>query len=123
GLAAFSVVRRAPLDAPAFPPEFDAAGAKVVAADLAGRFPDRGPGTAGAEGASAGFRDQLRPYGFAVESDRFETTVAGKGRLPFENLAAIAPGRSPSTIVIAAHRDNDGAGAGANDNASGTAAL
>src|SRR5215467_1719670 len=72
-LAAFTVVRPAPLDAPAFPPEFDAAGAKVVAADLAGRFPDRAPGTAGAEGAAAWFRDQLRPYGFAVESDRFET--------------------------------------------------
>jgi hypothetical protein len=122
-LAAFTVARPTPLDAPTFPAEFDAAGTKVLAADLAGRYPDRAPGTAGATGAATWFRDQLRPYGFAVESDRFDAAVPGRGTLPFENLAAIAPGRSPSTIVIAAHRDNSGAGAGANDNASGTAAL
>src|SRR5262249_30697025 len=111
-LAAFTVARPVPLDAPTFPPEFDSTGAKVLAADLAGRYPDRAPGTSGAAGAADWFRDQLRPYGFAIEADRFEATVAGRGRLPFENLAAIAPGRSPSTIVIAAHRDNNGAGAG-----------
>lgn len=39
------------------------------------------------------------------------------------NLFALAPGRSPETIVIMAHRDNSGESPGANDNASGTAAL
>ena len=43
--------------------------------------------------------------------------------MPFESLVAVAAGRSPSSIVVMAHRDNTGAGAGANDNASGTAAL
>jgi hypothetical protein len=33
------------------------------------------------------------------------------------------PGRSPDEIVVVAHRDDDGTGPGANDNASGVAAL
>jgi hypothetical protein len=39
------------------------------------------------------------------------------------NILAVAPGRSPDAIVVIAHRDDTGGGAGANDNASGTAAL
>ncbi len=39
------------------------------------------------------------------------------------NLTAVAPGESPDVIVVMAHRDDLGLGAGANDNASGTAAL
>ena len=53
----------------------------------------------------------------------FEATVAGRGRLHFVNLVAVVPGRSTSAIVVVAHRDNSGVGTGANDNASGTAAL
>jgi hypothetical protein len=40
-----------------------------------------------------------------------------------QNLVAEAVGRSPRSIVVMAHRDNDGTGLGANDNASGTAML
>ena len=40
-----------------------------------------------------------------------------------QNLVAEAAGRSPGTIVVMAHRDNDGRSQGANDNASGTAML
>ena len=36
---------------------------------------------------------------------------------------AVAPGQSPDVIVVMAHRDDTGVGPGANDNASGTAAL
>jgi hypothetical protein len=39
------------------------------------------------------------------------------------NLVGVAPGRSPETIVVMAHRDNSGTTPGANDNASGTGAL
>src|SRR5919201_1575272 len=39
------------------------------------------------------------------------------------DLARSFPDRSPGTIVVMAHRDNTGASPGANDNASGTAAL
>src|SRR6266536_1732815 len=123
-LAAFTVTRPAPLAKPDVPAAFDTQGARQLAVDeLAKFYPDRFPGTAGAAEAADWFADQLRPYGFRIRRDRFEATVVGRGRLPFENLAAVAPGRSASTIVVVAHRDNDGTSPGANDNASGTAAL
>src|SRR5262245_9279993 len=122
-VAAFTVTRPPALARPSSPAAFDTAGAKQLAADLARRHPDRSPETAGAIGAATWFADQLRPYGFTVDRDRFAATVPGRGRLAFENLAVVAPGRSPNTIVVMAHRDNTGVGPGANDNASGTAAL
>ena len=39
------------------------------------------------------------------------------------NLVAEKPGLSHKTIVVLAHRDDERLGPGANDNASGTAAL
>jgi hypothetical protein len=122
-LAAFTVSRPAPLPRPDLPAAFDTAGATQLAYDLSTRHPNRSAGTAGAAGASTWLAEQLRAYGFVVRADRFEATVAGRGRLPFENLIAVVPGRSPAAIVVVAHRDNNGLGAGANDNASGTAAL
>ena len=121
-LAAFTVTRPAALPPPDLPPAFDTTGAVQLAKDLAG-YPNRSPKSPGAAGAAAWFVDQLRPYGFVVRSNRFEATVAGRGRLPFENLVAIAPGRSETAILLVAHRDNTPLGTGANDNGSGTAAL
>src|SRR6266545_4450147 len=122
-ITAFSVARPAPLPAPELPAAFDPRSAEVLVDELAKQYPDRAPGTAGAAGALHWVADQLRPYGFEPRIDRFEATVPGRGRLPFANLIVTAPGRSNSTIVVLAHRDNSGASAGANDNASGTAAL
>src|SRR3989454_9209890 len=122
-LAAFTVSRPTPLPKPDLPAAFDTRGARALAAELANNYPDRFPGTAGAAEAAAWFTDQLQPYGFRTHADKFEAAVAGQGRLSFENLLAVAPGRSESTIVLMAHRDNSGASAGADDNASGTAAL
>jgi Peptidase family M28 len=122
-LAAFTVARPAALPRPALPAAFDRVGATQLAFDLSSAAPDRSPDTAGAAIAAQWFIDQLRPYGFVVRRDRFEADVAGRGRMPFENLVAVVPGRSPSAIMVVAHRDNSGAGSGANDNASGTAAL
>ena len=122
-LLAFSVARPAPLQPPNLPPAFDRDAAAQLAGDLASQWPDREPGTAGALGAAGWFRDQLTPYGYIVREERFTATVPGRGRVPFVNLVAIKPGASRRTIVIMAHRDDTGAGAGANDNASGTAAL
>ena len=39
------------------------------------------------------------------------------------NLVTVVAGASPDAILFVAHRDNIGSGPGANDNASGTAAL
>ena len=49
--------------------------------------------------------------------------MPGLGRVRLRNIAAVAPGQSPDVIVVMAHRDDVGTGPGANDNASGTAAL
>src|ERR671933_289264 len=74
-------------------------------------------------GAAQWFEQQLSAYGFRTQVDRFEATIPGRGRVRLENLSTVAPGSSPDTIVVMAHRDNTGASPGANDNASGTAAL
>jgi Peptidase family M28 len=122
-ILAFSVARPQPLPPPDVAPAFDAADAVAVAQDLTTKWPDRVPGTQGARAAAGWFRGQLAPYGLTPSSERFQATVPRLGRLPLENLVVRIPGRVPSAIAVLAHRDNGGAGGGANDNASGTAAL
>jgi len=118
-VAAFSVARPTPLPR-AFLPEFDGAATKRLASELAGDKAYRYPGTLD---AADWFRDQLEPYGLPVRTERFTAVIPGRGRVHMQNLVAEAIGRSPRTIVVMAHRDNDGRGQGANDNASGTAML
>jgi hypothetical protein len=122
-LLAFSVARPSALQAPNLPPAFDAATAASVATDLASRYPDRAPGTPGAKGAAAWFRQALDPYGFDVHSDHFTATIRGH-RTTLVNLVAEKTGLSPrAEIVVMAHRDGTGADGGLQNNASGTAAL
>ena len=118
-VAAFSVARPAPLPR-AFLPEFDGAATKRLADDLVIQHPNRYPGTLQ---AADWFREQLKPYGLPVHTERFSAVIPGRGRVQLQNLVAEAVGPSPRTIVVMAHRDNDGRGQGANDNASGTAML
>ena len=122
-IAAFSVVRPAPLPAPQLPPAFDGAATKQLAAELAGNYPSRVPGTADALKAGTWFRNAMRTYGLPVESDSWTQSAPGVGKLRLQNLWAVAPGQSPDAIVVVAHRDDTGGGPGANDDASGTAAL
>ncbi len=123
-LAAFTVGRPQPLPAPALPPAFDAATAEQLARELARDYPDRSPGSAGALGAASWLRDQLALYGFEPpQEERFTALIPGRGRVQLTNLVAVVRGVSQRKIVITAHRDNSGEGQGANDNASGTAAL
>ena len=123
-LAAFTLTRSDPLPAPRFPPTFDPASAiRLASHDLPRLYPDRSPGTPGALGAASWFSDQLAPYGLQTDVDVFQAIVPGRGRVTLRNVIAVSPGRSPDTIVVMAHRDNTGTGEGANDNASGTAAL
>src|SRR5919202_4271575 len=122
-VAAFSVAHPPPLAAPPLPAAFDRNAAIALASDLARSFPDRSPGSPQATGAAQWFEQQLQAYGFQTQVDRFEATIPGRGRVPLENLSTVAPGSSPDTIVVMAHRDNAGTSPGANDNASGTAAL
>jgi hypothetical protein len=121
-LLAFSVARPAALQRQNLPPAFDGTTAAQLAGDLASSYPDRRPGTPGSRGAAAWFREQLKPYGFDIHQERFTATIHGK-RKTLVNLIAEKPGLSAGAIVVMAHRDDSGAGAGLNDNASGTAAL
>ena len=122
-VTAFTVARPGPLPAPVLPPVFDGETATQLARDLATSHPDRSPGSEGSRQATAWLKEQLEPYGMSVREDRFEATIPDLGSRELVNLVAVSPGRSNRTIVIMAHRDNAGTGAGANDNASGTAAL
>jgi hypothetical protein len=124
-LAAFTVRKAEPLPVlqPSLPPTFDRTGAVVLANELAANYPDRVPGTAGAAGAVSWFAQQLAPYGLQPVADRFRADLPGRGRQTLVNQAITIPGRLPSEIVVMAHRDDDGAGPGADDNASGIAAL
>ena len=65
----------------------------------------------------------MKPYGLPVSSDTWQEDVPGLGNVELQNLWAVVGGQSSDAIVVMAHRDNTGVGPGANDNASGTAAL
>jgi len=124
-VAAFSVGRPAALPQPALPPSFDQQAALTLARQLAAEYPDRTPGSAGDRGAARWLTSQLGTYGLPTQVSNFDATIPGLGRRRLQNVTAVVggPGQSLDTIVVMAHRDDTGAGPGANDNASGTAAL
>jgi hypothetical protein len=126
-VAAFSVARPQPLPPPALPPTFDQTTAVQFANEIARQFPDRSPGTTGSREAADWVEGLLEEYGFTVERQPFEAEVPGRGHVQLVNLVAVArmgeTEASPQSLVVSAHRDNLGRSPGANDNASGTAAL
>jgi Peptidase family M28 len=122
-ITAFSVERPAALPVPALPPTFDGASALTLAEELSRLYPARAPGTPGAQGARRWLVDKMKLYGFRPQTDSFEATIPGRKRALLQNVVFVVPGRSTETIVVMAHRDDSGRGAGANDNASGTAAM
>jgi Zn-dependent M28 family amino/carboxypeptidase len=67
--------------------------------------------------------DRMTPYGFRPQVDGFEAEIPGRGRVLLRNVLFTAGPQDADAIVVMAHRDDSGLGAGANDNASGTAAL
>src|SRR6266516_1740990 len=122
-ILAFSITRPAALPAPLLPPSFDGPATHALAVDFAGKFSARQPGSAGDLGAANWFREQFAADGLAVGADTWRQDVPGLGRVRLQNPWAVAGGRSSDAIVVMAHRDDTGVGPGANDNASGTAAL
>jgi hypothetical protein len=122
-ILAFSIVRPGPLPAPLLPPNFDGAATLDLAADLAKVAPDRSPESAGSLRGGQWFRDHMAPYALPVTTDTWKATVPGTGTVTLRNLWAVAAGQSRDAIVVMAHRDDTGVGPGANDNATGTAAL
>jgi hypothetical protein len=124
-IAAFSVGKPPALRAavPTLPPAFDKARAAALARDLAQTFPDRSPGSPGALSARQWYADQISRLGLRVRREPFTAKIPGRGRVGLENLIVTIPGRSPQALAVLAHLDNVGTGPGANDNASGIAAL
>ena len=124
-VAAFSVGRAQPLPAPSVPPTFDGEAAIELARDFSRSSPDRAPGAPGALGAARWVSEKFALYGFRVRRQIAHAEIPGRGPVTLTNLFAVAPGPSTQSpvIVVMAHRDDAGAGRGANDNASGTAAL
>jgi hypothetical protein len=122
-LAAFTVTKPGPLAKPLLPPAFDASATLELARTLAKTYPNRSPGSSGALAAAEWFRVQLAPYGLPTTTDSWRQTLPDGRLVRLQNLAATAPGASQDEIVVMAHRDDTGAGPGANDNTTGTAAL
>jgi hypothetical protein len=122
-IVAFSVERPAALPAPNLPPTFDGGAAMSLSGELSRLYPDRAPGTAGSLGATRWLIDKMRLYGFKPQVDGFDATIPGRGRVLLRNVLFTAGPQDADAIVVMAHRDDSGLGAGANDNASGTAAL
>ena len=122
-LVVVTIVTPGPLPAPTLPPAFDGATANALTRELADTNASRVPGSLGAANAAQWFRDKLALYGLPVREDVWQEDVPGVGRVELRNLAAVVPGTLDQAIVVVAHRDNNGLSAGANGNASGTAAL
>ena len=122
-LAVFTMQRPGPLPAPALPPSFDGPTAATLASEFARNNANRMPGSPAAATAAQWLRDKLALYKHSVREDVWREDVPGVGEVELRNLAIVVDGTLDETIIIVAHRDNNGRTAGANDNASGTAAL
>jgi Peptidase family M28 len=122
-IVAFSVEHPPALPAPRLPPTFDGATATSLAEELSRLYPDRAPGTSGSIGATRWLTEKMKLYGFKPQVERFSATIPGRGRVQLRNVLFTAGPPNADAIVVMAHRDDSGTGAGANDNASGTGAL
>jgi hypothetical protein len=122
-VVAFTVGQPRPLPAPRFEATFDQATALSLATELARDYPDRTPGTAGGVKATDWMQQRFSDVGLTAQRDTFTADLPALGETKLVNLMAVAPGASPGTIVVVAHRDNGGLSPGANDNGTGTAAL
>jgi Peptidase family M28 len=122
-LLTLTVARPGPLPAPTLPAVFDEETALALTTELTGRHPRREPGSPGADAAARWVAQKFALYGLDVDVDKWETDIPDLGRTGLTNVAAVVPGRSRDIVAVVAHRDTTARGPGANDNASGTAAL
>lgn len=121
-IVAFSLtVRPRPIGTTLSPDTFSGERAFRQLDDLAERFPDRRPGSAGDRALAAAIATELRrTVPGTVEETRFQgRTIDGKRNLV--NVTATRPGAPGPAVVVVAHRD--AAGTGARAELSGTAAL
>jgi hypothetical protein len=122
-LLTLTVARPGPLPAPTLPAAFDTDAAVALTTELADQHPRRVPGSPGADAAARWVAAKLGLYALDVTTDVWKEELPDLGRTKLTNIAAVVPGRSRDVVLVVAHRDTAPDGPGANDNASGTAAL
>ncbi len=126
-ILALSVTEPSPLPESPLPASFNSDSARSVAETFSSLFPDRLPGTPAAQQAAAWVADQMARAGLTVERVPFRADIPTVGERELLNVVGSLPpresGRSSKTIIIVAHRDNNGISPGTNDNATGTAVL
>src|SRR5512132_834661 len=122
-LVTLPVAQPGPLPTPALPPAFDADTAAALATELANDHSRRVPGSPDAVEAARWVAEQRALYGLDVEVDRWHADLADLGSRELTNVAVVVPGQTKDAVLVVAHRDTTEQGPGANDNASGTAAL
>ena len=122
-LLVFTLGRTTALPPPTLAPAFDGAAATALAKELSELYPDRVPGGPGSLGAAQWYAEKLELYGIPTELDRWTEDVPGLGEVELRNVAAVVEGAVPEAIVVVANRDSTPLSAGANRNATGTAAL
>jgi len=122
-IVAFSVARQQTLAVPALSSSFDRDAVVQTLNELALNYPNRSPGAPSSRPLRNWIEDQFNALGFSVQIDHFDARIPGLGKVGLSNVSATVRGRSSTEIVVLAHRDNSGQGRGANDNASGTAAM
>ena len=112
-VAAFSVERPAALPAPTAPADVRRRRRRLaLAQELSRLYPDRSPGSPGSAGAVRWLTDKMRLYSYAPQVDTFEATIPGSGRKRLRNVSfAVGPALADA-IVVMAHRDDTGLGAG-----------
>ena len=119
----FSISTTGTLPRPTLQPLFDSGAAASLATQLSTVDPARVPGTFQDAEAARWYRETVSAFGFETSEDAWQQDLPGLGRVELRNIVTVVPGRSSSTIVLVAHRDNTGVGQTSGDNASGTAAL
>ena len=107
-LAVLTLNRSGPLPPPTLPPSFDTAAAVALTTELASLQPDRVPGSPEAADAASWYREKLALYGLAVARGHVGGGRPGRRPRRARNLVAVVPGTLDETIVVVAHRDNNG---------------
>ena len=119
-----TVTKPVALPAPTLPPRVRrrrGRGARARARDASTRTAR--PGARARSAAATWFRQKMAVYDLPTRKAAWQESIPGLGKRRLQNVMAVVKGSSPDVIVVMAHRDDTGAGPGANDNASGTAAL
>lgn len=121
-LLLLSVSTPGALPRPAVEPAFDGGAAATFARELELAHPSRVPGTPEAALAAGWVEQTLRALGIRVEQQVWREQLVGLGEVELRNVIGVIPGRSPTALVLVAHRDNRDPNI-AGDDTSGTGAL